>query len=270
VYDNVKNRSYSIKGGVCMSSKNKFEVINDIVHINREGWDKLAFTTYRQDYYNELTSATWTEDKGYLKNGKLGLLHRYIMKKWYGEEIVKEMTARGLIVDHMNNDGFDNRICNLEFLATRHNVAKGHTLDVESKEMRDRIAVNIFKDFTTNYYQISIGFNEIVSMIDMITGESQEIDRLYLLYDCDYRLVINDAEQILLEYSLHRRFNIQQLKCIEYQVNYTKKVLLTEEEIKNLNNGGCAIVRDGVNYFIKGKGIKLISAHYKEGWKPEN
>lgn len=252
-----------------MPSKNKFEIVDDDVHISRKEWDKLAFTSYRQDYYNELISVTWTESNGYLKNGKLGLLHRYIMKKWYGEEILKEMDARGWIVDHINNEGFDNRICNLEFLATRHNVAKGQTLDVESKNMRDQIALNIFKDFTTNYYQISIGFNDIVSLVDVVTGESHEISRLYLLYDCDYRLVINDAEQILLDYSLQKKFDIQKLKYIDYQVTYTQKVLLTEEEANNLNNGGCAIVRDGVTYFIAGRGIKLISAYYKKGWKPQ-
>ncbi|MGO5054583.1 HNH endonuclease [Holdemanella porci] len=105
-------------------SKNKFEIINDEIHITREGWPLIGLTTYREDYYEELTSKTWsltkpnsdTEDKGYLSNGTLGLLHRYIAGKWYGEDVLKDMTEKGYVVDHMNNNHADCRISNLEFL----------------------------------------------------------------------------------------------------------------------------------------------------------
>lgn len=60
------------------------------------------------------------------------------------------------------NNRYDCRICNLEFLSFRHNVAKGQTLDVESAEMKYHIALNLFKDFSTGLYQISIGFNDNV------------------------------------------------------------------------------------------------------------
>ena len=67
------------------TSKNKFEIINDEIHISKEGWPLIGLTTYREDYYEELTSKTWTltkansetDDKGYLSNKTLGLLHRY-------------------------------------------------------------------------------------------------------------------------------------------------------------------------------------------------
>lgn len=38
------------------------------------------------------------------------------MEKWYGKETLDEMTEKGWVVDHMNNNGYDCRICNLEFL----------------------------------------------------------------------------------------------------------------------------------------------------------
>ena len=74
------------------TSKNKFEIINDEIYISKEGWPLIGLTTYREDYYEELTSKTWTltkansetDDKGYLSNKTLGLLHRYIVAKWYG------------------------------------------------------------------------------------------------------------------------------------------------------------------------------------------
>lgn len=55
------------------TSKNKFEIINDEINISKEGWPLIGLATYREDYYEELTSKTWTltkansetDDKGY-------------------------------------------------------------------------------------------------------------------------------------------------------------------------------------------------------------
>lgn len=115
-----------------MPSNNTFERFNDEVHIRKDGWQHVGLTTYRDDYYNELTSSTWnftnpnseTDDKGYLKSSSLGLLHRYIMGKWYGEDVLQEMTEHGYVVDHMNNIHHDCRISNLEFLKKAYNTAR--------------------------------------------------------------------------------------------------------------------------------------------------
>ena len=100
-----------------MASKNKFEVVNNEIHITRDDWSFVGMTTYREDYYDELSSKTWgLTDKGYMTNGALGLLHRYIMGKWYGEDVLRDTTQCGYVVDHMNNIHYDCRISNLEFL----------------------------------------------------------------------------------------------------------------------------------------------------------
>lgn len=65
-------------------SKNKFEIVGEDVHITKDEWSVIGLTTYREDYYDELCSKTWTltkansetDDKGYLSNTALGLLHR--------------------------------------------------------------------------------------------------------------------------------------------------------------------------------------------------
>lgn len=170
-----------------MASLNTFSRREDEVEIYREEWKKVALTTYREDYYDELTSVTWTDSKGYLTNGKLGALHRYIMEKWYGEEMLSEMTSQGWVVDHMNNDGFDCRISNLEFLPTRHNIAKGQTVDVEAEALRRHIALSMFKDFSTGFYQIHICCNDPISLWNAATREAQPLARIMFLYDCDYR-----------------------------------------------------------------------------------
>lgn len=254
-----------------MASKNKFEIVNGNIHISRKEWKHVAEVTYREDYYAELTSVTWTLDNGYIKNSKFGLLHRYMMEKWYGKDVLDDMTKRGWVVDHMNNDGYDCRICNLEFLPSRHNVAKGQILDVEAEEMRCHIALNIFKDFTTGLYQISIGFNDTIYFCNAKTKQAQLINSLYLLYDydCDYRLVIYDAEQILLKYQKEKKVDLGNLNFIDYECEYLPQIQFTEQEIDEITNGNrWYIERDGQMYFVPGKNNWIVSAHYKEGWKP--
>ncbi len=252
-----------------MASKNTFEIVNGNVHIFKEGWGKIAEVTYREDYYEELTSVTWTQNNGYIRNSKLGLLHRYMMEKWYGKEVLNEMTEKGWVVDHMNNEGYDCRISNLEFLSFRHNVAKGQTLDVESQEMWKHIALNLFKDFSTGLYQISIGFNDSIYFMDMKKKETRLINRLYLLYDCDYRLVINDAEKILLEYQTEKKFGLGSLNFVEYKCEFPPDIQFTEQELDEIVNGDRWFVeRESQLYFVAGKHNWIKSAYYKEGWKP--
>ena len=154
-------------------SKNSFEVINDEIHIYGENWSRVGLTTYRKDYYDEICSKTWSLtnrkdlDKSYLKNSDLGLLHRYIMSKWYGKKILDEMSEKGYIVEHMNNKHMDCRISNLEFLKKAYNTAKAQTFDKDSVEMEKHIAVNIFKDFSTGCYQLVV----MIALLGLILKE---------------------------------------------------------------------------------------------------
>lgn len=246
-----------------MPSKNKFKRNGNDIHILRKDWPKIAMTTYREDYYEELTSVTWTATKDYLINGRLGSLHRYIMGKWYGEEMLKTMTQQGWVVDHMNNDGFDCRISNLEFLPSKHNVAKGQTVDVETKELRHHIALTLCKDFSTGYYQIHIGCNDPISLCNEATGEVKSLAKLKLLYDCDYRIVITDAEKILLNYGLEGKFQISSLQCIDWKPEFFEMIRVSDEEKERP-----FIERDGVIYANIGNHIWFHSSAAEEGWTP--
>lgn len=53
-------------------SKNKFDIHGDTISIMHEGWDHLAFATYREDYYEELSTHTWKLSNGYPSNDTLG------------------------------------------------------------------------------------------------------------------------------------------------------------------------------------------------------
>ena len=65
-----------------MPSKNRFECFEGEIHIFRDTWNQAAMTTFCEDYYDELTSVTWTANNGYLFDRRLGLLHRYIYWQW--------------------------------------------------------------------------------------------------------------------------------------------------------------------------------------------
>lgn len=257
-----------------MKSKNTFEIHGDDVHIYRREWGSMAFTTYREDYYEELTSVTWTktkrknEDNAYLYNPKFGYLHRYIMGKWYGEDMVETMTENGWVVDHMNNDGLDCRISNLEFLPKQINTSKGNYLDVSVRELRSRIALSLHKDFSTGLYQIHIGFNKPASLYDATsrryaTDEFHQLAKLKFLYDCDYRTIINDATSILSDYELYGCVKLDRLHFIDKKAEYFENIILTEEE-----KGKSVIERDGKYYFVIGNGIMFYSSPVDKGWVP--
>ena len=203
-----------------MPSKNTFEHRDEDIYIYGDGWKSVAVVTYKEDYYGELTSVTWTANKGYLSNRKLGMLHRYVMEKWYGKDVLDDMTQQGWVVDHMNNNGFDCRISNLEFLPKRYNVAKGQTVDVETERMRHHIALTMCKDFSTGFYQIHIGCNDQIALLNTETEESRLLARLKLLYDCDYKVVVNDALDILLNYEEYGKFEIEKLHCIDWKAEF--------------------------------------------------
>lgn len=246
-----------------MSSKNTFTKHGNEIHIYREGWDTVALTTFRNDYYDELTSVTWTEKDGYLVNNRLGLLHRYIMAKWYGEDMLSHMSEQGWIVDHMNNNGYDCRISNLEFLSTHHNVAKGQTVDVESEKIRQHLAMTLCKDFSTGYYQIHLGCNDLISLSYKNSNQSEFLAKLKFLYDCDYRIVINDANDILLNYGLYGQIDISKLHYIDWEYEFRKKIVLTDEEKE------CPIIeRDGEYYLVVGNNAWIHSSAIKTGWVP--
>ena len=245
-------------------SKNRFEVNGDTITITRDDWDELAFATYREDYYEELSTHTWGLVNGYLSNTTLGgYLHRYMMAKWYGEDILRDLTEKGYVVDHLNNNHFDCRITNLEFLKKNRNTAKGQYFDVEAPQMRERLAVSLFKDFSTGCYQITIGCNDTIVRIDA-DGRKHYINEIKLLYNCEYPIVILDAEAILTEYESSSRISLGNLRNCDVHIQEAILLDLTEEEKDH-----AFAFRDGVPYLVIGNGDSLIhTVHYDEGWMP--
>ena len=245
-----------------MPKDTKFDIQGNDLILSRNDW--RAVTTYCAKYYDKIAGREWRKDtNGYIVNSGLGYLHRHVMCLWYGEEVLNDMTQKGYVVDHMNNDHTDCRISNLEFLKKSYNTAKGQSFDVDAKELKWRIAVNLFKDFSTGCYQITIGCNDNIIFKD-IDGSFKYVNVVRLLYDCDYSIVINDAENILREYDTAGTISLNCTHACRTRIETAPTFQLTDEE-KN----SCIVWRDGVPYIILGTGNTYLDAvHYEEGWQP--
>jgi len=247
------------------NSKNTFRIENNIICIMRDSWDYVAMATYREDYYDEIVSHVWNSDKhGYITNRILGgSLHRYMMRKWYGEDVLKDFTDSGYVVDHMNNNPADCRISNLEFLKHNRNVAKGNYFDKEVEDIKHELAVSITKDFKTKCYQIGIGCNVYMVSKDQY-GKSHTINAIHLLYDCHYDLVILDAENIITQFQSERCFSLRNLCCCDVSIDEAPDIQLTEQEKHQV-----VVERNGTKYFVIGNGQTFIKqVHQIQDWKP--
>lgn len=216
-------------------SKNSFNIEGDIIYITRPEWNFIAKATVRDDYVEEIESVTWElSNNRYPYNSKYGALHNYIMKKWYGENVLKKMKDAGFVVDHMDNVSYNCCIENLCFLSNNANKAKGLTLDKEIKDKK-YIALSMYKDFNTQLLQITIVFNNPAILEGIENLSKPAVAELaYFLYEGDnYDLVINDAQQILLNYKKYQTFNPNKLNFIDYHIEGAFGQPLTFEEYDN-------------------------------------
>ena len=118
----------------------------------------------------------------------------------------------------MDNDISNCRIENLCFLTCDENKAKGFTVDKLSKE-KTHIALTLYKDFSTSLFQIAIAFNyPAKGKIMELNNEKQLIDLVYLLYDSEYEIVLNDARKILYDYKRDYTFELEKLCCADYHI----------------------------------------------------
>lgn len=248
-------------------SKNKFSVRDNTIYIENSNWNKVGMAEYREDYYEELTSVTWSKSGEGLYSSKFKCyLHQYIMEKWYGKEHLKEMYENGYIIEHFDNNEFNNKISNLDFLLKDYNTAKGQSLDKDIEKYRDKIALRMYKNFKKGTYEISVGFNE--DFFEIKNGTYKPIKSLHFLYDKEYRSVILDAYLIIDQYISSNAIELKKLSFKKYTIEYATTIQLTPEEVESVGNGkGGFIERDGKFYVITGKNVKLIASHQIKDWE---
>lgn len=254
----------------------EFSVVNDTIHIIDEALPCIAELDYTKELWDLVNEVNWTIQKNrdgdpkYLFSNKIKkFLHQAVMDYFFGEEVRNSAYEKGMIIEHINNNGFDCRICNLYFLLKIKNTYKGWYYDkLRSTSMRIT-ALNIFHIIKNHTFQITMGFNS-----SFANRDGKIINTLKLLYDSDYCTVLQDAESILEEMN-SGHFNITDMKhkyrFKDQRIEFSPQIILTEEE-KQLKSGNL-IFRDGLPLFLAGTGkdedyenFRVISIHYDDNW----
>lgn len=118
--------------------------------------------------------------------------------------VLAEAYKAGMIIEHLNIDGFDCQISNLYFLKKIRNTYKGMNFDKESEKAIPIIAMKVFHIIKNDTFQMTIGFNSECKEL----GSGRPIQSVKFLYKCDYWLVIQNAEMILEHFLSTRKFNL--------------------------------------------------------------
>lgn len=212
----------------------------DKIYFRNEEHGFLGYTTFETDFWNKISKISWTVstkkflngEKTYIKTSNKefvehSTLHQSVMAHWYGLKEFLETKEKGFIVEHHNNQAFDCTLENLSFAHNDLNLAKAHTFDKNQPKLAMQVGVNFFKDFSSQQYQITLIFTDDYYLV--INGEYKLMDRMYLLYDDNFRVVYNDANRIVDE--------LLERKMIEFRLLSYKKLLFKEAVFYTSKNG---------------------------------
>lgn len=146
-------------------------------------------------------------------------LHEVVMCLWYGKKVVEEFRDNKYIIEHHNNDPYDCTIENLSFAHQDLNKVKAFSFDKERKNLIHDVAINIFKIFDNQEYQITLAFNKEYVLT---LGEDEEkrklpLNNLYLFYYDDFQTVLYDCMRITKNFLNNQTVHINKLECFDYK-----------------------------------------------------
>lgn len=161
------------------------------------------------------------------------------------------MYESGYIIEHLDNDGFNCDISNLYMLKKVKNTYKGWNFDLEAKEALPIIGLRIYHVLSNKTFQITIVFNQ--TFVNSKSGKA--LSKVLLLYDYNYEIVLQDAEQILESIVETGIVNLDKWKELyrfkDMKVSYSEDIELTEDEKKQ--GVGTLIERDGKMLILVGR-----------------
>lgn len=161
-----------------MNSSIKFDEHGEEVSFFKEGWNSVAHIDNVPDLVELVKKNKWADNNGYLYCSKLKkYLHRIVVEYKIGKEKLAELTAEGFVVDHLNNDEkYNCRLNNLHIISSDLNIAKGHTVDKDIKELWLKAGIGLYW-LKNGLYQIVVGFN--VPATISVDKDIKNIERLY-------------------------------------------------------------------------------------------
>ena len=228
-----------------------------VINFINEEYEVRGITNFKKEFFDELIQVNWYVDekklfqneKTYIYTGSSRFsgrkaLHQVVMQSWYGKEEVEKAYEKDFIIEHHNNKAFDCTIENLSFASNDINLAKAHSFDKTRPQLLKRAAVQFFKDFTSKKYQITVFCTDDFSLI--IDDQAIVIERLYLVYKDNFRLVFTDANRIVDEFLENKKIEMRLLTPIKYE--YKKALFYKREDNQKIS---------GLN-FIKDADGKLV------------
>jgi hypothetical protein len=260
-----------------IDDKVSLSVYNEKISINIEGMNKLAFVNYTDELFEIIKKARFSipdtpekveKYKYPYSNQYKKKLHQIVFDYYFGEENRKKAYGLGYIIEHLDNDGFNCDISNLFILKKVKNTYKGWNFDKEANEALPIIALKIYHILSNETFQITIAFNQ--SFVNKETGKA--LETIKLLYDYNYEIVLQDAEQILESIANTGHINFNAWKDLyrfkDIRETYYSEIELTDEEKKQ--GFGTLIVRDGKHYLLIGQSEESIglmtSIPYDKAW----
>ena len=211
------------------------------IFFKREDGSLLGETNYKLEVWTEISSVNWyVKDKdleerkktyiytGSNKFGGYNDLHQIVMILWYGLDRLKQAYKKEFIVEHHDNNAFNCLVENLSFASRDINLAKAHTYDKEKKAALPVVGINFFKDFSTQRYQVTVGFNK--PFIINADGELKGITTLFLIYEDDFRTVFQDITNLLYNLVTHHKFQLSKLQHIYMEFEESIYAAFTDGE----------------------------------------
>jgi hypothetical protein len=246
------------------NNKLKLSVANNEIEFRLQNDRLVGTTNYREDIWEEFNKINWyinikSLESGlksyvYTGSGKFANkkeLHVIVMIKWYGEQAVLEAHQNGYIVEHFDNQEFNCRINNLAFVSNDLNLAKAHLYDKERIKHRNIVAVSFFKDFNTQKYQATFGFNREVTLYNK--GENKDVTALRLVYPNDYRQVFQDLTNAMHHIVSTNTINLDLLSHERHEINPSIYIVSKEgEELPPL------VEVDGEWYIVLSEKVRLV------------
>lgn len=153
---------------------------------------------------------------------------------------------KNYIVEHHNNKAFDCHINNLSFASNDLNLTKAHSFDKKQPKLLQQAAVNFYKDFETQKYQITIKFTG--DFILLLKGKKVYVDNLYFLYEDNFRVVYTDANRIVDELLEMGKVDFKLLSYKE--LSYKEAVFYVPKKDAKLEGIKIKTNKNGNNYLV--------------------
>lgn len=227
------------------------------ITISRPQFKSLAFATYTVELFNQISSVTWSiakseTGKEYLKSTKYGLLHKLVVEHFYGKDVLEEAYKNNMVIDHLDNNGYENVYENLALIPRKENSAKGLTYDIERKETMRKFVINITKDMGTEEFQVSVIFNIPYNLLSRVNNCSIPLHVLYFRYGTDYKTAFIEARSILNDLDENGIIDFGNLRYKDFSYREAEVVHIEPAELKN-----GMFFRDGQVYFVQGSSHTL-------------